>query len=59
MDLIKDKMAMQRLKRGSRESEKELSTTTTTNINLPFITTNQDGPKTFRCNIVTEQNLMN
>ncbi len=45
MDLSKDKMAMQRLKEAAEKAKKELSTTTTTNINLPFITMNQDGPK--------------
>ncbi len=45
MDLSSDKMAMQRLKESAEKAKKELSTTTTTNINLPFITMNQDGPK--------------
>ncbi len=45
MDLTKDKMAMQRLKEAAEKAKKELSTVTTTNINLPFITMNQDGPK--------------
>ncbi len=45
MDLAKDKMAMQRLKEAAEKAKKELSTVTTTNINLPFITMNQDGPK--------------
>jgi molecular chaperone DnaK len=45
MDLTKDKMAMQRLKEESEKAKKELSTVTSTNINLPFITMNQDGPK--------------
>ena len=45
MDLSTDKMAMQRLKESAEKAKKELSTTTTTNINLPFITMNQDGPK--------------
>ena len=45
MDLSKDKMAMQRLKEAAEKAKKELSTVTTTNINLPFITMNQDGPK--------------
>ena len=42
MDLSKDKMAMQRLKEAAEKAKKELSTVTTTNINLPFITMNQD-----------------
>ncbi len=45
IDLSKDKMAMQRLKEAAEKAKKELSTTTNTNINLPFITANQEGPK--------------
>ncbi|MCJ7855482.1 molecular chaperone DnaK [Lachnospiraceae bacterium NSJ-143] len=45
MDLRNDKMAMQRIKEAAEKAKKELSTVTTTNINLPFITMNQDGPK--------------
>ncbi|MEA4815889.1 MAG: molecular chaperone DnaK [Lachnospiraceae bacterium] len=45
IDLSKDKMAMQRLKEAAEKAKKELSTVTSTNINLPFITMNQDGPK--------------
>ncbi|MEA5084537.1 MAG: molecular chaperone DnaK [Lachnospiraceae bacterium] len=45
MDLSNDKMAMQRLKEAAEKAKKDLSTVTTTNINLPFITMNQDGPK--------------
>ncbi len=45
MDLSKDKMAMQRLKEAAEKAKKELSTVSSTNINLPFITMNQDGPK--------------
>ena len=45
MDLSTDKMAMQRLKEAAEKAKKELSTVTTTNINLPFITMNQDVPK--------------
>lgn len=45
IDLSKDKSAMQRLKEAAEKAKKELSTVTTTNINLPFITMNQDGPK--------------
>ncbi len=45
IDLKQDKMAMQRVKEAAEKAKKELSTTTTTNINLPFITMNQDGPK--------------
>ena len=45
IDLSTDKMAMQRVKEAAEKAKKELSTVTTTNINLPFITMNQDGPK--------------
>ncbi len=45
VDLSTDKMAMQRLKEAAEKAKKELSTSTTSNINLPFITATQDGPK--------------
>ncbi|MDO5564482.1 MAG: molecular chaperone DnaK [Eubacteriales bacterium] len=45
IDLSKDKMAMQRLKEASEKAKKELSSQTTTDINLPFITATQEGPK--------------
>jgi chaperone protein dnaK len=45
VNLSSDKMAMQRLKEAAEKAKKELSTATTTNINLPFITATQDGPK--------------
>ena len=51
MDLGQDKMAVQRLKEASEKAKKELSTVTTTNINLPFITMNQDGPKHLDINL--------
>ena len=47
VDLSTDKMAMQRLKEAAEKAKKELSSATTTNINLPFITATQDGPKHF------------
>ena len=47
IDLSTDKMALQRLKEAAEQAKKELSSATTTNINLPFITANQDGPKHF------------
>ncbi|MBR1674303.1 MAG: molecular chaperone DnaK [Eubacterium sp.] len=47
IDLSGDKMAMQRLKEAAEKAKKELSSQTVTNINLPFITANQDGPKHF------------
>ena len=51
IDLSSDKMAMQRLKEAAEKAKKELSSAMTTNINLPFITANQDGPKHFDMNL--------
>ena len=45
IDLSNDKMAMQRLKEAAEKAKIELSTTQSTQINLPFITATQDGPK--------------
>ena len=45
VDLSGDKMAMQRLKVEAEKAKKELSSATTTNINLPFITATAEGPK--------------
>ncbi len=45
VDLGGDKMALQRLKEAAEKAKKELSTSTTTNINLPFITATADGAK--------------
>ncbi len=45
IDLSSDKMAMQRLKEAAEKAKKELSSSTTTGINLPFITATQEGPK--------------
>jgi molecular chaperone DnaK len=47
IDLSKDTMALQRIEEAAEKAKKELSTATTTNINLPFITATQDGPKHF------------
>ena len=47
IDLRKDKMALQRLKEAAEKAKIELSTTTTSNINLPFITADATGPKHF------------
>ena len=47
VDLSKDKMAMQRLKEAAEKAKKELSSATTTNINLPFISMNANGPLHF------------
>ncbi len=51
IDLSADKMALQRLKEAAEKAKKELSSATTTNINLPFITANQEGPKHFDMNL--------
>jgi molecular chaperone DnaK len=45
IDLSKDRMALQRLKEGAEKAKIELSTTMETDINLPFITADQTGPK--------------
>lgn len=51
VDLSNDKMALQRLKEAAEKAKKELSSTTTTNINLPFITATSDGPKHLDINL--------
>jgi molecular chaperone DnaK len=51
IDLSGDKMAMQRLKEAAEKAKKELSSATTTNINLPFITATAEGPKHFDMNL--------
>ena len=51
VDLSGDKMAMQRLKEAAEKAKKELSSATTTNINLPFITATAEGPKHFDMNL--------
>ena len=45
------KMAMQRFKEAAEKAKKELSSSTTTNINLPFITATAEGPKHFEMNL--------
>jgi molecular chaperone DnaK len=45
IDLSKDKMALQRLKEAAEKAKCELSTVTTTEVNLPFISAGADGPK--------------
>jgi molecular chaperone DnaK len=47
VDLSNDKMALQRLKEAAEKAKKELSSATTTNINLPYITATAEGPKHF------------
>ncbi|WP_394522993.1 molecular chaperone DnaK [Lacrimispora sp. JR3] len=51
VDLSGDKMAMQRLKEAAEKAKKELSSSTTTNINLPFITATSEGPKHLDMNL--------
>ena len=51
VDLSNDKMALQRLKEAAEKAKKELSTATTTNINLPFITATSEGPKHLDMNL--------
>ena len=51
VDLSGDKMALQRLKEAAEKAKKELSTATTTNINLPFITATNEGPKHLDMNL--------
>ena len=51
VDLSGDKMALQRLKEAAEKAKKELSTMTTTNINLPFITATSEGPKHLDMNL--------
>ena len=51
VDLSKDNMALQRLKEAAEKAKKELSSATTTNINLPFITATAEGPKHFDMNL--------
>ncbi len=47
VDLSQDKMALQRLREAAEKAKKELSAATTTNINLPFISMNENGPLHF------------
>ena len=51
VDLSQDKMALQRLKEAAEKAKKELSSATTTNINLPFISMNASGPLHFDMNL--------
>ncbi|MCR5739165.1 MAG: molecular chaperone DnaK [Lachnospiraceae bacterium] len=55
VDLSGDKMAMQRLKEAAEKAKKELSSAMTTNINLPFITATNEGPKHFDMNLSRAQ----
>ncbi len=51
IDLSNDKQAVQRIREAAEKAKKELSSATTTNINLPFITVAQDGAKNIDLNI--------
>ena len=51
VDLSGDKMALQRLKEAAEKAKKEVSSATTTNINLPFITATAEGPKHLDMNL--------
>ena len=51
VDLSTDKMALQRLREAAEKAKKELSSSTTTNINLPFITATSEGPKHFELDL--------
>jgi molecular chaperone DnaK len=51
VDLSADKMALQRIREAAEKAKKELSSSTTTNINLPFITATAEGPKHFDMNL--------
>ncbi len=51
VDLSNDKVALQRLKEAAEKAKKELSSATTTNINLPYITATAEGPKHFDMNL--------
>ena len=51
IDLSADKMALQRMREAAEKAKKELSSATTTNINLPFITADSTGAKHFEMNL--------
>ena len=51
IDLSKDKLAMQRLKEAAEKAKIELSSAISTDINLPFITADQNGPKHLNINL--------
>jgi molecular chaperone DnaK len=51
IDLRKDPMALQRLKEAAEKAKIELSSSSTTDVNLPFITATQEGPKHLNINI--------
>lgn len=45
VDIYKDKMALQRVREEAEKAKKELSTASSTNVNLPFLATGKSGPK--------------
>jgi len=51
IDLSKDTMALQRIKEASEKAKKELSSATTTDINLPYLTATAEGPKHFEMSL--------
>ncbi|WP_428304664.1 molecular chaperone DnaK [Lacipirellula sp.] len=55
IDLRKDRMALQRLQEACEKAKKELSTAQSTDINLPFITADANGPKHLQMNITRAQ----
>lgn len=55
VDLAKDKVAVQRLKEAAEKAKHELSSVTTTNINLPFITATTEGPLHLDLNLTRAQ----
>jgi molecular chaperone DnaK len=55
IDLRKDQMALQRLKEACERAKKDLSQATTTDINLPFITADQTGPKHLQMTVTRAQ----
>ncbi|MCM1307419.1 MAG: molecular chaperone DnaK [Butyrivibrio sp.] len=51
VDIYKDKMALQRVREEAEKAKKELSTASSTNVNLPFLATSKSGPKHMDINI--------
>src|SRR5262249_46135552 len=55
IDLRKDQMALQRLKEAAERAKKDLSQQASTDINLPFITADQSGPKHLQMTVTRAQ----
>ncbi len=55
VDVSKDKTALQRLREAAEKAKIELSHLTTTEINLPFLTSTESGPKHFICKLTREK----